>query len=224
MLSVQWSVAAGPDAWSSADAGAPLLALRTETALGVPVNACRLTLHGAAEVAAAAGDPLSVTLGDADAAQTVFTGTVSRVAHALGRVEIAGAGAFRALASARLNLLFEQSAAGSIATDVLGKLEVQAGTVESGITLPVFALHAGATVWTQLDELARRCGFDLWADVQDRAHFRACEGGAEHALAYGVDLLSWEHDATGPAADGVLVLGESPAGQGQSDDATSWLT
>lgn len=224
MLSVQWSVAAGQDAWSSAGAGAPLLSLRTEAALGVPVNACRLALHGAAEVQAAPGDPLAVKLGGADAAETVFTGTVSRVAHALGRIEIEGAGAFSRLAGARLNLLYEAESAGNIATDVLGKLELQKATVESGITLPVFALHAGASAWVQLYELARRCGFDLWADVEDKAHFRPCEGGDARALTYGVDLLSWEHAAMAPAADGVLVLGESPAGQGQSDQATAWLT
>jgi hypothetical protein len=224
VLSVQWSVAAGQDAWSSTSAGAPVLALRTEAALDVPVNACRLALHGAAEVTAAAGDPLTVELGDADGTQTVFTGTVSRVAHTLGRVEIEGAGAFSRMAAARLNLLYEQEAAGNVASDVFSRLELAEGTVESGITFPVFALHAGATVWAQLHELARRCGFDLWADVDDRAHFRACEGGATHALTYGTDLLAWEHAALEPAADGVLVLGESPAGQGQSDDATSWLT
>ena len=149
----------------------------------------------------------------------MFTGTVSRVAHSLGRMEIEGAGAFSRMAAARLNLLYEREAAGNIASDVLGKLELTKGTVESGITFPVFALHAGASAWAQLHELARRCGFDLWADVDDKAHFRPCEGGGTHALTYGTDLLAWEHAALEPAADGVLVLGESPAGQGQSDDA-----
>jgi hypothetical protein len=209
---------------SSTDAGAPILALRTEAALGVPVNACRLVLHGAAEVGAAAGDDLVVQLGYAEGMETVFTGTVSRVAHGLGRIEIEGAGAFSRLAAARLNLLYEKEAAGAIASDVLGKLKVQEGTVESGITLPAFALHAGTSAWSQLNELARRCGFDLWADEEDRAQFRACEGGASHALTYGTDLLAWEHAAAAPAAEGVVVLGESPAGQGQGDDAAPWLT
>jgi hypothetical protein len=224
VLKVAWSVTAGSDAWSSTEAGAPLLALRTEAALGVPVNACRLALHGAAEVSAAVGDDLVVQLGYDDGMKTVFTGKVTRGAHALGRIEIEGAGAFARLAAARLNLLFEQRAAGAIASDVFGQLEVTAGTVEDGITLPAFALHANASAWAQLAELARRCGFDLWADVDDKAHFRACEGGASHALTYGTDLLAWEHAALDAAADGVVVLGESPAGQGQGDDAAPWLT
>lgn len=224
MLKVAWSVTAGSDSWSSTEAGAPVLALRTEAALGVPVNACRLALHGAAELSAAVGAPLVVQLGYDDGMETVFTGTVTRAAHALGRIEVEGAGAFARLAAARLNLLFEQQAAGAIAKDVFRQVEVTAGTVEDGITLPAFALHANASAWAQLAELARRCGFDLWADVEDKAHFRACEGGASHALTYGADLLAWEHAALDPAADGVVVLGESPAGQGQGDDAAPWLT
>lgn len=224
MLKVAWSVTAGSATWSSTAAGAPVLALRTEAALGVPVNACRLSLHGAAEVGVAAGDDLVVQLGYDGGMETVFTGKVSRGAHTLGRIEIEGAGSFSRLAAARLNLLYEKEAAGAIAQDVLGKVEVQVGTVESGITLPAFAIHANAGAWAQLAELARRCGFDLWADAGDRAQFRACEGGASHELAFGTDLLAWEHEALEPAADGVVVLGESPSGQGQGDDAAPWLT
>jgi hypothetical protein len=224
VLKVAWSVTAGASSWSSTAADAPVLSLRTEAALGVPVNACRLALHGAAEVSAGLGDDLVVQLGYAEGMETVFTGRITRGAHALGRIEIEGAGGFSKLAAARLNLLFEKQAAGAIARDVLGQLEVAAGTVEDGLTLPVFALHANASAWTQLAELARRCGFDLWADVEDRAHFRACEGGASHSLAYGTDLLAWEHAVLDPAADGVVVLGEGPSGQGQGDEAAAWFT
>lgn len=224
MLKVAWSVTAGEASWSSTDADAPLLSLRTEAALGVPVNACRLALHGAAEVGTSLGDDLVVKLGYAEGTETVFTGKVTRGAHALGRIDIEGAGAFAKLAAARLNLLFEKQAAGAIARDVFGQVEVTAGTVEDGLTLPIFALHAGASAWAQLAELARRCGFDLWSDVDDKAHFRACEGGASHALTYGTDLLAWEHAVTDAAADGVTVLGESPSGQGQGDEAAPWVT
>lgn len=225
MLKVAWSVSvAGSPAWSSSRAGAPVLALRTEAALDVPVNACRLSLHGAAEVSAAGGDPLVVRLGYADAMETVFTGTVSRVAHALGRIEIEGAGGFARLAEARLNLVYEQRAAGDVVKDVLGQMGLTARQVENGITLPAFALHDGASAWAHLAELARRCGFDFWADEEDGAHFRPAEGGAALSLTYGTDLLAWEHAAIPTAADGVLVVGESPAGQGQGEGAASWLT
>lgn len=224
MLSVRWRIAAGAATYASTDAAAPLLSLRSDTSFGVPVDACRLALHGRAEVDAVPGDAVKVELGYAEGMETVFTGTVASVTHSLGRVEVDAAGAFAALAAARLNLLYEQETAGAIAGDVFERLEVPAGTVEAGIKLPAFALHDGASAWSQLAALARRAGFDLWADAEGNAQFRAYQPAATHELAFGTDLLDWRHEALPPAADGVEVHGESPAGQGQGDEAASWLT
>lgn len=223
MLSVRWKVTAGSASFASGDAGAPLLALRTETAFGVPVDACRLVLHGAGAVDAAPGDPVRVELGYTEGMETVFTGTAEAVVHRLDRVEVEAVGALAPLAAARLNLLYERETAGGIAGDVLGRLEVAKGTVEAGPELPSFALHDGASAWSHLSTLARRAGFDLWADAEGKAHFRAAEG-ATHELTYGADLLDWRHEAVPAAVEGVEVHGESPAGQGQGDDAVSWLT
>jgi hypothetical protein len=224
VLSVRWRVAAGASTHAATDAAAPLLALRTDTAFGVPVDACRLTLHGVAEVEAAPGDTVTVELGYADGMETVFTGSVTSVTHGLRRVEVEAAGTLAPLAAARLNLLYEEETAGGIAGDVLDRLEVPKGTVEAGIKLPAFALHDGASAWAQLAALARRAGFDLWSDVEGKAQFRACQPATTHELTFGTDLLDWRHEALAPAADGVEVHGESPAGQGQGDEAASWLT
>ncbi|HEU4453766.1 MAG TPA: hypothetical protein VFR81_11945 [Longimicrobium sp.] len=224
MLNVGYRVTVGGETYESGDAASPLLALRSEAAFAVPVNACRLALHGLAEVGAAAGDPVAVELGYGGSLETVFTGVVASVAHGFGRTEIDAAGAFTALAGARINMLYEQETAGGIVSDVLGKLEVASGKVESGIKLPAFALHDGRSAWTHLRSLAARCGFDFWADESDKAQFRAYQPAKTHELVYGQDLLAWEHDARPAGWDGVEVYGESPAGQGQGDDAASWLT
>lgn len=224
MLAIAYRVTLGGDALSSADEAAPVLAVRTDAALSVPVNACRLVLHGLASTAAAPGDAVVVKLGYGDALETVFTGTAASVAHGVARVEVEALGAFAALARARVNALYERETAGGIVSDVLGKLGVTAGKVEAGIKLPAFALDDGRSAWAHLRGLADRCGFDWWADAEDSAQFRAYAPGDAHALAYGADLLAWEHDARPPAWDGVEVFGESPAGQGQGDDAAPWLT
>lgn len=224
MLAIAYSVTLGSDSWASSDAAAPVLAVRTDAAFAVPVNACRLALHGLAEVGADAGDPVVVQLGYDDSLETVFTGVVASVTHGFGRVEVAAVGAFAALAAARINVLYEQETAGGIVSDVLGKLSVTEGKVEAGIKLPAFALDDGRTAWSHLRGLAARCGFDLWADTDDAAHFRAYGPADTHTLAYGTDLLAWEHDARPAPWEGVEVYGESPSGQGQGDDASSWFT
>jgi hypothetical protein len=223
VLIVRWRVTAGSASFASGEAAAPLLALRTDTAFGVPVDACRLVLHGAGSMDAAPGDAVRVELGYADAMETVFTGTAEVVAHRLDRVEVDAAGALAPLAGARLNLLYERETAGGIVDDVLGRLRVAKGTVKAGPELPSFALHDGMSAWSHLRGLALRAGFDLWADAEGKAHFRAAEG-ATHELVYGADLLDWRHEAVPSAVEGVEVHGESPAGQGQGDDAVSWLT
>lgn len=224
MLNVAYKVTLGSDAYSSGDAAVPVLALRTEAAFAVPVNVCRVALHGLAEVGAAAGDPVSVQLGYGDSLETVFTGTVASVAHGLGRIEVEAVGALAQLAAWRVNLLYEQETAGGIVGDVLGRLNIAKGKVETGIKLPTFAMDDGRSAWAHLRGLASRCGFDFWADTDDKPQFRAYDPADTHTLTYGADLLAWEHDARPAGWDGVVVLGESPAGQGQGDDASDWLT
>lgn len=223
MLNVGYEVSLGGTTVASGP-GSALLALEVSAGLRVPVNACRLTLHGLTGAAPAAGDPVAVKLGYDDALETVFTGTVTSVAHGLRTVEVEAMSAFAALASARLNLLYEQETAGGIAGDVLGKLAVTEGTVETGLKFASFALDDRRTVWAQLHDLARRCGFEFFADEKDQAQFRAYGPQATHPLAFGVDVLDFAHDARPAEVVGVEVHGASPAGQGQGDDASSWLT
>jgi hypothetical protein len=224
VLNVGYRITLGSDTFASGDAASPVLAVRTEAAFAVPVNACRIALHGLAQVGAQAGDPVEVALGYGDSLETVFTGVVGSVAHGLGRIEVEAVGALVALATLRVNLLYEQETAGGIVGDVLGKLNVARGKVETGIKLPAYAMDDGRSAWAHLRALATRCGFDFWADVNDKAQFRPYDPPATHTLTYGTDLLAWEHDARPAGWEGVEVLGESPAGQGQGDDAHDWLT
>ena len=128
------------------------------------------------------------------------------------------------LAAGRLNLLYEQETAGAIAGDVLGKLGIAKGTVETGLKFASFALDERRSVWAQLCDLAQRCGFEFFADEQDRAQFRAYGPQSTHAFSFGVDVLDFAHEARPAEFVGVEVHGASPAGQGQGDDASSWFT
>jgi len=223
MLNVAYSVALGGSTIASGPSGS-LLGVEVRAGLSVPANSCRLLFHGLAEISAEAGDPVTVELGYDDSPELVFTGAVASVAAGVERIEVEALGSFTALAAARLNLLYEQETAGGIASDVLGKLAVSEGKVEAGLKFPSFALDDRRSAWSQLRDLATRCGFDLYADEEDRAHFQAYSPAATHAFTYGADLLSWEHDARPAPVDGVEVYGASPAGQGQGDDASSWIS
>ncbi|HWK89801.1 MAG TPA: hypothetical protein VNP72_07390 [Longimicrobium sp.] len=223
MLVVAYKVTVGSAVLEPGDA-APLLSLLCQAALDVPVNRCRVRVHGGSTLAAAPGDDVSVELGHGDALEKVFTGTVAGVAQGFGSIEVEALGSFSALAAGRLNLLYEKETAGGIVSDVLGRVAATEGTVEAGPKLPSYALDDGRTLWAHLRSLATRCGFDLYADVDDKAQFKAYAAAATHAFAFGAEILGYEHGAAPPEVEGVEVYGESPAGQGQGDDASSWLT
>jgi hypothetical protein len=223
MQNVSYQVTIGGESLASGPSST-LLALEVRAGLRVPVNACRLVLHGRSELSAAAGDPVTVALGYDGSDETVFTGVVSSVAHAFQQVEVEALGAFTALTAARLNLLYEQETAGGMVSDVLGKLTLAEGTVEAGLKVAAYAMNDGRSAWAHLDSLARRCGFLFYADEEDQAHFKAYDPAATHALAYGSDILAYQHDARPADVVGVEIHGDSPAGQGQGDDASSWFT
>lgn len=222
MLSVGYRVTVGSTAL--APGGGPVAALETSAAFGVPANACRVAVPAGGDFSAKPGDAVKVELGYGDALETVFTGVVAGVAHGFREVRVEALGAFAALAGARMNLLYEKETAGGIVGDVLGRAGVGKGTLEAGLKFATYALDDGRSAWAHLRALAARCGFDLWADPEDKAQFRAYKPAKTHEMAYGKDVLALEHDTRAAPLDGVEVFGASPVGQGQGEDASSWMT
>jgi hypothetical protein len=202
----------------------PLLALTTRAELGVPVNACRIVLDGQAQVSAKPGDDVRVELGYDSTLTKVFSGKLDTIERGLQRITVEALGSFAALSAARLNRLYEKQNAGEIVGDLLGKQKVRKGTLENGEKFATFVVSDHQTVWAVIAELAQRCGFDFYADPEDKAIFKAHAAQQTHAFSYGVDILEYAQDSCAPAIDGVEVYGESPVGQGQGDDASSWLT
>lgn len=222
MTRVEHSIALGGASLRSGD-GSRLLDLETGASLATPVNWCRLTLAAEGAPAAKPGDPLRVELGYDGAASQVFSGAVETCAFELGAVTIEAYGGALALARLFPNALYEQKTAGAIARDLLGAAKLSAGTIEDGLAFAAFALSSQSSALAQLRELARRCGFEFFADREDKLHFRAHAPAATHELAYGRQLLAFSGAPLAPA-DGVEVYGASPAGQGQGEAASSWLS
>lgn len=223
MARVEHSIALG-GASLSAGAGSRLLELELGASLATPVNWCRLTLAAEGTPAAKPGDPLLVELGYDGATSQVFSGAVESCAFELGALTIEAYGGALALARLFPNALYEQQSAGAIAKDLLGAAGLSAGAVEDGLTFATYALSGQSSALAHLRDLARRCGFELYADRQDKLHFKAHAPAATHELAYGRQLLAFSGAPLSPAADGVEVYGASPAGQGQGEAASSWLS
>ncbi|MBW8873919.1 MAG: hypothetical protein JF614_03070 [Acidobacteria bacterium] len=201
-----------------------LVGLRTQAALSTPVNCAWIVLAPAAGVSVAPGDAVSVELGYGDDLKTVFTGTVETVDRGIEQVAFRAAGAARALVNARFNRFFEKSKAGDIVANVAGLLDVATGSVEPGLEFQAYAFSDGVTTWDGLRQLAERCGFDLYADVEDQLVFAQYAPAATHPFQFGVNVLSLRVDRPAATITGAEVYGESPSSFGQGQEAYSWLT
>ena len=223
MLTVSHRITIGAAAYTSAE-HSRLVGLRTRASLDVPVNTAWMILGPASGLSLAPDDPVTVELGYGDDLEPVFAGTVETVDWGIERVTVHAAGGFQKLVGARCNLFYEKSKAGDIVSDVAGSLSVATGNVESGLEFPAYALSDSLTAYDSLRQLARRCGFDFYADVEDQLVFAPYDPAETHPFQYGVNILSLRLDNPAALVSGAEIYGESPASLGQGQDATSWLT
>ena len=223
MLTVNHRITAGSAAYTSADQSR-LVSLRTHATLSTPVNSAWIALAPATGLSVAPGDEVVVELGYGDDLKTVFTGAVETVDWEIEQVAFRAAGAARALVSARFNRFYEKSKAGDIVSNVAGLLDIPTGNVEPGLEFQAYALGDGVTTFDALRQLAERCGFDLYADVDDQLVFAKYDPAETHPFQFGVNILSLRVDHPLETITGAEVYGESPSSLGQGQEAYSWLT
>lgn len=201
-----------------------LLSLDTRANIGAPVNSCSLVLDAQAKVSVKQGDSIKVELGYDGTTTLVFTGVAGAIEYSIDQVKIEALSKFGAMNVARYNLLYEKQAAGDIVRDLLGRVAVKTAKLDNGETFPTFTVSDRYTISEVLNQLSARCGCDFYADAEDKAVFSKYVPGAPHAFRYGVNILDYRQVTLKSTTAGVEVYGESPAGQGQGEDASSWLT
>jgi phage protein D len=202
-----------------------LLDLHSESALTIPVNRCSLVIAAPLESAIAPADPVTVSLGYDDQTTPIFTGQVKSVRWGIDRVYIEAHSQFTALTQARFNLLYEKATAGDIVKNIAqNRLNLKTETIENGLKFPSYALGDHHSAYDHLQHLAHQCGFDLYADSSDKVVFAPYKSGQSAKFTYGLDLIGYTYNQQIPSVQGVEIYGESPASQGQGEDATSWLT
>lgn len=201
-----------------------LLSLDVQAALNVPSHRCQITVDANVPLTVNAQDRVQVELGYDTTLRRVFTGQASRVAAHLTQVQVEALSSFTALTHAHVNQVYEKQTAQEIVENQLGKLKVKKARVEKGVNFASYTLSASRSVWANLQTLAQQCGFDFYADHEDQACFAAYRPSQIHQFTYGTHILEYQWESFSQPVDGIEVYGESPAGQGQSDDASTWLT
>ena len=222
-LAVNYKLTLGAQSYS-ADARSQLLSLQTSASLAVPVNQCLITLASGADVRVQLGDPVIVELGYGSKLLPVFKGQVSHIERGLTRLTLEASSAMAALTQTYLNRLYDKPQAGDIVKDVVKQAGLKAGRIDSGLSFAVYTLGDLQSAYGHLQHLARQCGVDLYANVDDKVMFAAYKAAKVHDGEYGNNLLRCDLIQSIPGVDQIEVYGESPASKGQGDKATTWLT
>lgn len=224
----QFSITAGSmtaDSRSLTDSGLPV-SVRVDLRLN-QVNTAQIRLGLVPGDSVAVGDPVTIALGNAENGQeTVFTGIINELRQTTGCYSIWCSSSLEALTRLRVNKVYTQQKAGDIVSDLASIATLDTATVESGLDYPFYALGADRHLLAHLHALAKRDGFDAYADHDDALVYAAYSPGfgESYTARYGAEIIAYHCEKQGTATDGVEVYGESPASLGEGDKAYSWLT
>ena len=242
----KFSLTAGSLASDTASSVAAPSRFVVQRSLDVPLDGLSVMLSESGGVAA--GDPVQLKLGDEDAMEDVFAGTVAEVKPRLGGCRLFCVGKMLELMELRVSSFYRDQTAGAVVRDLVGQTSLQQGDIADGISLPRFSVERRASAHAQLRRLANRLGYVLFSDRTGKIHFRGLGpaaqlsaggalGGAGAALAgaaaalgqggggieYGKHLIEAAGGLRPAPGRKVLVGGESPM-SGQGEDKSFWLT
>lgn len=223
MFKISYNITIGSNSFKSSQANY-LVSLETNSALNVPVNSCSIVLQTNDEISINVGDPVEVELGYDDTVSKVFTGLVAACEYGISEIYIEVLSSFTGLTTSAFNLVYEQQSCGDIISDLVGRVDISTDMIQFGLTLATYVMSDNTNVWKNIKTLSQKCGLDFFANHEDKAVCKMFIPGKPHMFQYGSNIISFEMKQTNDEVSGVEVYGESPVGQGQSDDASSWFT
>ncbi len=221
MEKVLYKITIGSSQISSGESSG-LTHLEVKSSFDVPVNFCNIILDTHGDISPMKGDNLIVELGNKKAVK-VFTGIIDCVKKSISSIKIESYSSFLGLVDKCINVVYEEQSCGDIVNDIAQKCQVEVDTVDEGLTFPYMVLDSSRNLWQHLKDLSVKCHTDIYANGDDKLVFKEYSASSKHEFAYSVNILDYEYQAESPVFDGVEVFGESPVGQGESEEAVMWL-
>jgi hypothetical protein len=201
---------------------AALAAIRVELGLGGALDGFTALLSHQSPVADLdAGATVELALGYGDDTEVVLTGEVAAVERLATGVRVDGLAATCALARVRAAQAYLDQTVADIVRDILGRAEVDAGTIDASLKLSVYHVDERRTLWAHMLDLARLAACDLSADGEGKVNFHPPRFGptADHTLRYGADLLAWSVGPRAPTGDPPAIV---PFGAASEEGAEKW--
>ncbi|NEZ58071.1 hypothetical protein [Adonisia turfae] len=201
-----------------------ILCLQSHTSLITPTHRCKVILSRPTDLSLSLNSPVTVALGYNTTTTPIFTGTAHTINYGIDHITIEALSTFHTLTT-HLNLLYEKPTAGDIVKNIAqSRLNLKTAKIENGLTFPTYTIGDQQSTYDHLAHLAHQCNFDLYADTDDKLVFAKYNPTTTHTLTYGNNILNYHQAQPAPNITAVEVYGESPASQGQGDQAYSWLT
>lgn len=169
------------------------------------------------------GDEIQIHLGYGEDLKNVFNGFVDNLENEIARTRVLGLDSTSKLFGLRVNQVYEGQTAGQIVSDLAGKAGVAVEGAADGIRFPQYVVDDSKNVYEHMKDLADRCGFILYINVNNKIVFNRYEEKDPHILEYGKNVIHVEVNKHEPRFTQVSVRGESPASFKGADKA-HWLT
>ncbi len=221
MLKPSYSLSMG-SASVDPDSSTDLISLRIDTSMNGPAGCFEAVLRSSGGLSVSRGDSITASLGYDDT-ENVFTGVVDVVDAGFHTVRVFGLNSIAKMMRRRANTSYESQTCGAIVSDMAGTAEVTPGDVEDGLTLPYYIVDSDMSFHEHTMRLARRNGFDVFANADDELCFKAYEASSATTFEYGKDVIHVSRLDQEPVYKGVKVFGESPSSS-QGEDSIHWLT
>jgi len=206
---------------SSTTAKTHLVKLKVERELWVPCDSCEIVYKlEEGTTTPNKDDPITIELGDGEGSSSnVFKGVVTAVEAGVETITVRGESSAVKLVRTRVNQAYEKQFAGDIVKDLVSQAGLSPGKIENGIQFQRYVVDDNRNAWEHIYELAERCGFVAYVDVEEKLHFAPYNKGGTTSITYGENLIearAWEESE--PVTK-VAVFGESPS---SSKGADTW--
>lgn len=162
----------------------------------------------------AAGDDATLELGFDGETEIVFTGHVVELQPTLAGVRVLALGRMDKLLRLRTAQRWDERDAGAIVRDLADAAGVDVGQIDSGPTLPRYAMDGKLNAAAHLRQLAARLGFELYTHRDGSLQFRALGAAANLDSAAGGlgGALAGAANAAASAAASLLGVGGGSTG------------
>lgn len=155
------------------------------------------------------GASITIDLDGGGGADRVFSGTLRAIRGAPAALCIDAADGLATLAGRSFVGSFQEADAAAIARAILDAAGLKAGALASGPTFHRYVAHPGRSALAHLQELARRCGLDLYTDREGAVTMtQPTRCGRTRQLQFPGEPLTFALERRALATDSLIAIGE----------------